>query len=72
MSDDELKVVASASNEFEADMVCGLLSDAGIRSIQRLSGAGVAGRFGGGGARDVLVAEADFDRARDVLNESAE
>jgi hypothetical protein len=69
---DALKIVMTANNEFEADMVVGLLSDAGIESFQRLSGAGVAGRVGGGGTRDVLVAEPDLDRARDLLSDSAE
>jgi Putative prokaryotic signal transducing protein len=69
---DQMKIVTTVSNEFEAGMVAGLLSDAGIRSMQELSGSGVAGRVGGGGARDVYVAEQDFDRAREILAESAE
>src|SRR5207302_590844 len=47
---DELKIVASVANEFEADAVCGALSDAGIRSMLKLANTGVGGRFGGGGA----------------------
>jgi hypothetical protein len=68
---DQLKIVATVSNEFEADMVIGRLSDAGIHSMQELSGAGVGGRVGGGGARDVYVAASNFDRAREVLGRSA-
>jgi hypothetical protein len=73
MSDqlNQLKILTTVNNEFEGDMVIGLLSDAGINSMQELSGAGVAGRVGGGGARDVYVAVADFDRAREVLEQSA-
>jgi hypothetical protein len=67
---DELKILTSTENEFEADMVVGLLADAGIRSMQRLGGSGVAGRVGGGGARDVCVAEQDLERAREVLDRS--
>ncbi len=67
---DELKVVKTATNEFEADVFVGLLSDAGIRAMQRLGGSGVAGRIGGGGERDVCVSADDFDRAREVLEAS--
>jgi hypothetical protein len=66
---DELRIVASVANEFEADAVCGLLSDAGIRSMQKLSNTGVGGRVGGGGTRDVYVAERDAARAREILEE---
>ncbi len=69
---DQLKIVTTVSNEFEAQMVVGLLSEAGIHSMQELGGSGVAGRIGGGGARDVYVAEEDFDRARKVLDESTQ
>lgn len=66
---DELRMLASVANEFEADAVCGLLSDAGIRSMQKLANTGAGGRIGGGGARDVYVAERDFERARELLGE---
>jgi Putative prokaryotic signal transducing protein len=69
----ELKVLTCAQNEFEAEMICGLLIEAGIRATQRLaSGFSPAGRVGGGGARDVLVAAEDLDRARELLDESAQ
>jgi Putative prokaryotic signal transducing protein len=70
LPNDELQIVSTVANEFEADLVIGLLTDAGIHAFQRLSGAGVAGRFGGGG--DVLVAESDLERARAVLDEQNE
>jgi Putative prokaryotic signal transducing protein len=70
--DEQLKFLMSAANEFEADIVVGLLTDAGIESFQRLGGSGVAGRIGGGGSRDVLVAEPDFERAREVLDSAEE
>jgi Putative prokaryotic signal transducing protein len=66
--DQELQILISTANEFEADIVLGLLYDAGIESFQRLGGSGVAGRIGGGGSRDVLVAEPDLARAREVLD----
>jgi Putative prokaryotic signal transducing protein len=68
MTDEQLAILMSAANEFEADIVVGLLEDAGIESFQRLGGAGVAGRIGGGGSRDVLVAETDLEQAREVLD----
>jgi hypothetical protein len=68
MPDEQLTILMSAANEFEADLVIGLLEGAGIEAIERLGGAGVAGRLGGGGARDVLVAESDLERAREVLD----
>jgi Putative prokaryotic signal transducing protein len=71
MDDEQLQILVTAGNEFEADIVVGLLYDAGIESFQRLGGSGVAGRIGGGGSRDVLVAEPDLARAREVL-ESAQ
>ena len=39
-----LKVVTTVGNEMEANMVCGLLADAGIRSMQQLCAGG--GRMG--------------------------
>ncbi len=59
--------MATAGNEMEAAMVRGRLEAAGIRSMQQLAGAGVAGRVGGGGERDVYVAEQDLERARAAL-----
>ena len=72
MPDEELEILMSATNEFEADIVVGLLHDAGIESFQRLGGSGVSGRIGGGGSRDVLVAELDLERAREVLDSAQE
>jgi len=69
---DELKVLTTVENEFEADMVVGLLSDAGIRSMQQLGNSGIGGRVGGGGMREIYVAESDLDRAREVLSPPAE
>lgn len=72
MHDEQLQILMTAANEFEADIVVGLLHDAGIESFQRLGGSGVAGRVGGGGSRDVLVAEPDLERAREVLDSAQE
>jgi hypothetical protein len=62
---DELKVVASAANEAEAQMICGRLLDAGIHAIsQRNIG---SAEWGGSGARSVFVNDAEVERARAVL-----
>jgi len=65
---DELRILTTVDNEFEAAVVCGRLEDAGIRSMQQLSNRGAAGRIGGGGARDVYVEQQDLDRAHEALN----
>jgi len=63
----ELKVVATAANEFEAELISGALSEAGIESTMELANTGIGGRFGGGGARDIYVREEDLERAREAL-----
>lgn len=68
---DELALLTTVENEFEAAVVCGRLEDAGIRSMQKLSNRGVGGRFGGGGVREVFVEKQDLDRAHEVLNAEA-
>lgn len=65
----ELKIVATAANEFEAEMLCGVLSGAGIDSSMELANTGVAGRFGGGGARDIYVRTEDVKRAKAALSQ---
>jgi hypothetical protein len=68
---EELRVLTTTTNEFEADLVCGLLSDAGIQAMQQLTNTGIGGRVGGGGARDVYVEERDLERAREILKDAA-
>jgi len=63
---DELTVVTTVNNELEATVVCGLLAEAGIHSMQRPS-AHQGGTWNPAGARDVCVAERDLDRAREAL-----
>jgi hypothetical protein len=67
MADDrELKIVTTVSNQIEAEMVCGRLTDAGIRSMQQASERG--GQWNPGVPYNVLVREQDFDRARATLD----
>jgi hypothetical protein len=63
----DLKIVASAANEFEAEMICGVLSEAEIESTQELANTGIGGRIGGGGGRDIYVRAEDLDRAKEAL-----
>ncbi|HUH81930.1 MAG TPA: DUF2007 domain-containing protein [Solirubrobacteraceae bacterium] len=68
----ERRIIATAENEFEAEMLCGVLTEAGIESSMELANTGVAGRFGGGGTRDIYVREEDLERAREALSQTGE
>jgi len=59
----------TASNEFEADAVLGLLAEADIRG--RATGGGNPRSFGAG-QRDIYVLDGDLQRAREVLDGSDE
>ena len=61
-----LKVVSS---EMEAEMLRGLLEDEGIHSMYRPTDVAAASFDGWspGGAREVLVAVADLERARQLV-----
>jgi hypothetical protein len=59
--------VATAQNQPEAELVQGLLLEAGIPSLARRSGGFDVPYFLAAGPRDVLVAESGLDVARDVL-----
>jgi hypothetical protein len=63
---DALKVIATAANQAEGELVVARLAQAGISAIeQRASG---NPEFGGSGARYLYVQEADVERARGVLD----
>ena len=59
------KIVTTVDNEIDGTIICGRLTEAGIR--HHLSG--IAGRARGG-VRNVYVEESDLDRAREILKES--
>jgi hypothetical protein len=62
---DALKVIATAANQAEGELIVARLSQADIGAIeQRASG---NPEFGGSGARYIYVQEADLERARTVL-----
>lgn len=62
---DDLRIVATVSNEAEAEMVAERLSEAGIRHMSLTAGGGI--RLGAAAARDVYIDAKDLDRAREVL-----
>ncbi|HXY84883.1 MAG TPA: DUF2007 domain-containing protein [Gaiellaceae bacterium] len=63
-----------ATNDVEAEVICGLLETAGIQAVQRqtdvATGAGLG--FSYVGPREILVAESDLERAREVLEAAPE
>ena len=61
----DLRVVATAVNEAEAELVAQRLAQAGIQAIsQRVIG---GPEMGAAGARYVYVSAADLERAREVI-----
>jgi hypothetical protein len=68
--DGKLVKVAFARNQVEAEMLQGLLSEAGIVSILRRSFGFDNPDFLASGPRDVMVNQAEATRAREVLAET--
>jgi hypothetical protein len=62
---EDLKVVATAANEAEAEMIRDRLLSEGVHAISQRTIGGP--EWGGSGARNVYVSETDLDRARAVL-----
>jgi hypothetical protein len=62
-----LRVVASATTEAEAEMICARLAGAGIQALEQPS-SGIGGlQIGGGGGREIRVSEEDAERALELL-----
>jgi len=62
---DALKVIATAANQPEGELIVARLAQAGVSAIeQRASG---NPEFGGSGGRYIYVQETDLERARAVL-----
>ncbi len=64
---DDFEIVTTVNNDLEATVVRGRLSEASIHSMMQPSNRG--GTWNPAGARDVLVADGDLERAREVLKE---
>jgi hypothetical protein len=62
-SDDDLKIVATATDEMQESLIMGRLSEAGIRCMD----AGGGRKRSAAGPRDIYVRAADLERAREVL-----
>jgi len=67
----ELVRVARAANQPEAELIAGLLLEAGVPSLSRRSGGFDVPDFLAAGPRDVLVPAGGADVAREVLGEQA-
>ena len=63
---DELRKVATVSNEAEAEMVIEELSEAGIHAMAQISAGGI--RLGAAAGRDIYVGAADYERALEAIN----
>jgi hypothetical protein len=68
---DDLARLTVVSSELEAEMVRGLLEDAGIAAIYRPTdlAAGALDGWAAAGTREVLVAAGDLERARELIAE---
>jgi hypothetical protein len=67
----ELVKVAYASNQPEAEMIAGLLLEAGIPSVVRRARGFDVPDFLAAGPRDILVAAGGVEAAREALGEDA-
>jgi hypothetical protein len=68
---DELTVMEVVGSEPEAELVCSILRDAGIKCMQRITNAGAGAMDGmtSGGPREIIVRADQLDLAREVMRE---
>jgi hypothetical protein len=59
--------LTTATNEVEAEMIRGLLDSAGIDSMERPSGMGVAPGLIPGGAAEIFVRRSQLEQAQALL-----
>ncbi len=64
---DEPVALTTATNEVEAEMIRGLLSSAGIESMERPSGVGLAPGLIPGGAAEIFVRRSQLEEAKALL-----
>jgi hypothetical protein len=67
---DELKIVTTAANDAEAQMICERLAQDGIHALTQRTMGGP--EWGLSGARDVFVDEHDLERARQLIDSGEE
>jgi type III secretory pathway lipoprotein EscJ len=63
-----LRVVASATSDAEAEMICARLASVGIEALHKPDSGIGATQIGGGGGHDVYVQEQDAERALELLS----
>jgi hypothetical protein len=68
---DELSVVRVVPNQMEAEILCGLLRQAGIACMYRVTnhGAGAADGMAVGVSQEILVRAEDIPSARELLGD---
>jgi hypothetical protein len=59
--------LTAVSSQAEADMLCSLLRENGIRCGERPTDVAIQGMGGAGGWREILVSEDQLDAARELL-----
>jgi hypothetical protein len=69
---DEPVSLTTATNEVEAEMIRGLLDSAGIESMERPSGMGIAPGLIPGGAAEIFVRRSQFEEAKALLESDIE
>lgn len=71
---DELASVTVVGSEPEAELICAILRDAGIKCMHRVTnaGSGAADGIALGGPREVIVRSDDLERAREVIRTQRE
>lgn len=67
MSEDP-RVVTTAENEAEAELICGRLAEAGIHAVAQRAMGGP--EWGASGTRYIYVAAGDYERAKTWLDAS--
>lgn len=65
---DERRVVTTADNEAEAELICGRLAEAGIHAVAQRAIGGP--EWGASGSRYIYVAAGDYERAKAWLDAS--
>jgi putative signal transducing protein len=65
---EDRRVVTTAENEAEAELICGRLAEAGIHAVAQRAIGGP--EWGASGSRYIYVAAGDLERAKTLLDVS--
>jgi len=68
---DDLVVLDVVGSEPEAELLCSILREAGIRCMQRITntGSGAGDGMAIGGPREIIVRSEQLERARELVRE---